>query len=71
MHVKLCLKMIYHQQNGVKLKNVLFIVDHKHRDLAASSLIGYYLKEDGYSVAYCATWHESDMVKEFSPERIL
>jgi len=53
------------------LKKVLFIVDHKHRDLAASSLIGYYLKEDGYSVAYCATWRESKIVKEFSPDIIV
>lgn len=53
------------------MKKVLFIVDHKHRDLAASSLIGYYLKEDGYSVAYCATWHESSIVKEFSPDIIV
>ena len=53
------------------MKRVLFIVDHKHRDLAASALIGFYLKKDGYEVAYCAPWHEDKIVKEFSPNIIV
>ena len=52
------------------MKRVLFIVDHKHRDLAASALIGFYLKKDGYEVAYCAPWHEDKIVKEFSPNTV-
>ena len=39
------------------MKRVLFIVDHKHRDLAASALIGFYLKKDGYEVAYLSLIH--------------
>ena len=53
------------------MKRVLFIVDHKHRDLAASALIGFYLKKDGYEVAYCAPWHEDKIVEEFSPNIIV
>ena len=39
------------------MKRVLFIVDHKHRDIDASDLIGFYLKKDCYEVEYCEPWH--------------
>jgi surface carbohydrate biosynthesis protein len=46
---------------------VLFSVDHKHRDLAGLSLIGYYLKYLGYSVKYVALWQEDDIIQNFDP----
>lgn len=35
---------------------ILFLVDHKHRDLPGLALIGYFLKEIGYKIFYRRVW---------------
>ena len=37
-------------------ESILFYVDHKHRDLPALSLIGYYLNKLGYLVLFAPIW---------------
>ena len=38
-------------------KIILFLVDHKHRDLPSLSLIGFFLQNKGYDVKYIALSH--------------
>ena len=52
-------------------KKVLFVVDHKHRDLPALSLIGFYLEKLGHTVKYVALWEEDDVIKRFKPEYVV
>ena len=37
-------------------KNILFLVDHKHRDLPGLSLIGHHLNKQGFKVFYRQVW---------------
>ena len=53
------------------MKKVLFVVDHKHRDLASNALIGFYLKKFGFKVKFCAMWKEAKLVKSFKPDCII
>ena len=41
-------------------KKILFLVDHKHRDLIGNSLIAYYLKKKGYNV-FVRRLHENEI----------
>lgn len=50
---------------------VLFIVDHKHRDLPSLSLIGYYLKKKGCSVEFVALWQEKEKLASFKPDAVV
>lgn len=50
-----------------KTYRILFLVDHKHRDLPGLSLIGYYLKKRGFEVKFVALWQEKELIKEFNP----
>jgi surface carbohydrate biosynthesis protein len=50
---------------------ILFLVDHKHRDLPGWSLIGYFLIQMGYEVKYEALWQEKNIIKTFNPEYIV
>lgn len=51
--------------------NVLFIVDHKHRDLPSLSLIGYHLEKLNYKVYYCGTSMEDEIIKKKDPKYII
>lgn len=46
---------------------ILFLVDHKHRDLPSLSLIGYFLRQMGYEVEYVALWQEDAAIRTFNP----
>ena len=50
---------------------VLFLIDHKHRDLPSAALIGFYLKKKGYDVKYVAYWQEEELIKEYNPKYIV
>jgi len=50
---------------------ILFLVDHKHRDLPALALIGHYLKQFGKEVKYVALWQELPVIKSFNPAYIV
>jgi surface carbohydrate biosynthesis protein len=52
-------------------QKVLFVVDHKHRDLPSLSLIGFYLEKLGYAVKYVALWEEHNAIKQFRPQYIV
>jgi len=52
-------------------KRILFLVDHKYRDLQSLSLIGYLLGEKGYDVKFIAIWQENDIINEFNPSYIV
>jgi len=52
-------------------KHVLFLIDHKHRDLPSASLIGHHLSKKGYIVKYCAYWQEDILMGQFNPEYII
>ena len=54
-----------------KYKKVLFLVDHKHRDLPSLALIGYYLHQMKYEVKYVALWQEDDLIESFDPGYII
>ena len=56
-----------------KLNNsILIIVDHKHRDLPALSLIGYFLeKRFKYKINYVATALEEPLIKKYNPKYII
>jgi hypothetical protein len=41
---------------------ILFLVDHKHRDLPGLSLIGYFLKQMEYQVKYVSLWQVSALI---------
>lgn len=48
---------------------ILFLVDHKHRDLPGLSLIGFYLKNIGYKVFYRRVWDTKHLY--FDPSIII
>jgi len=50
---------------------ILFLVDHKHRDLPGLSLIGYFLKQMGHQVKYVALWQEGELIESFGPSYIV
>jgi len=50
---------------------ILFLVDHKHRDLPGLSLIGYFLKQMGHQVKYVALWQEGELIESFDPNYIV
>jgi len=50
---------------------ILFLVDHKHRDLPGLALIGYFLKQMGHQVKYVALWQERELIKSFDPKYIV
>jgi len=50
---------------------ILFLVDHKHRDLPGLSLIGYFLKQMGHQVKYVALWQEDEFIESFDPTYIV
>jgi surface carbohydrate biosynthesis protein len=50
---------------------VLFIVDHKYRDLPSLSLIGYFLRQMGYEVRYVALWQEDPVIRSFKPRHLV
>jgi surface carbohydrate biosynthesis protein len=52
-------------------RRILFLVDHKHRDLPSLSLIGYLLQKKGYDVKYNAIWLENEIINEFNPGYIV
>jgi surface carbohydrate biosynthesis protein len=52
-------------------KRVVFLVDHKHRDLPGLAHIGHYLRFLGHDVKYVALWEEDDIIKAFDPEFIV
>lgn len=52
-------------------KRILFLVDHKHRDLPGLSLIGYFLKKMGHQVKYVALWQEGELLESFDPRYIV
>ena len=52
--------------------SILFIVDHKHRDLPALSLIGYYLEKDfKHTIHYCASSMEDEIIAKEDPKYIV
>lgn len=52
-------------------KRILFLVDHKHRDLPSLSLIGYFLRQMGYKVKYVALWQEDLVIRSFQPKYLV
>ena len=52
-------------------KRILFLVDHKHRDLPSSSLIGFFLQNKGYDLKYIEIWQENEIINEFNPDYII
>jgi surface carbohydrate biosynthesis protein len=50
---------------------ILFVVDHKHRDLGGVALIGYYLRFLGYDVRYVALWEEDGIISQFDPGTVV
>jgi len=52
-------------------KRILFIVDHKHRDLPGLALIGYYLSQNGHKVKYVALWQEDELLESFDPHVVV
>lgn len=52
-------------------KKILFLVDHKHRDLASLSLISYHLKKLSYDVVFKALWDEYELVKEVDFDAVI
>lgn len=50
-----------------KNSKILFLIDHKHRDLPGLSLIGYHLKKKGFEVKFVALWKEKELITEFNP----
>ena len=55
----------------MKSNSILFIVDHKHRDLPSLSLIGFYLQKKGFEVSFCGTSMESEVFEKADPEFII
>ena len=51
--------------------SILFIVDHKHRDLPSLSLIGYFLEKQGFQIYFCGTSMEEEIFKKADPEFII
>ena len=46
---------------------VLFLVDHKHRDLPSLALIAYHLEKFGIVSKFTALWQDQAMIKDFDP----
>lgn len=46
---------------------VLFLVDHKHRDLPSLALIAYHLEKFGVVSKFTALWQDQAMIKDFDP----
>ena len=55
----------------MKSNSILFLVDHKHRDLPSLALIGYILQNKGYNVKFSALWKENEIFREFNPGYIV
>ena len=51
--------------------SILFIVDHKHRDLPSLSMIGYFLEKKNFEVFYCGTSLEDEVFMEANPKYIV
>ena len=52
-------------------KRILFLVDHKHRDLPSLSLIGYLLKEKGHSVEFSTLGDEEKKWETYIPHLVV
>ena len=50
---------------------ILFVVDHKHRDLPTLSLIGYYLEKQNYQVFYSATGMVMEKFDQINPSVVI
>ena len=48
-------------------KKILFLVDHKHRDLPSISLIGYHLKARGFTPCFVGMGDELALIETFDP----
>ena len=48
-------------------KKILFLVDHKHRDLPSLSLVAFHLNNLGCEARLVALGNELKLVKEFDP----
>ncbi|MBM3465146.1 MAG: hypothetical protein FJX76_23870 [Armatimonadetes bacterium] len=48
-------------------KKILFLVDHKHRDLPSISLIGYHLKARGFAPTFVGVGDELAVIETFDP----
>ena len=54
------------------MKNsIVFLVDHKYRDLASLSLIGYYLKKRGWNIFFYPMGFSSKKIEEINPSIIV
>ena len=53
------------------MARILFLVDHKHRDLPGLALIGYHLKKANHDVRFRALWEEEPLFSEFNPEVLI
>jgi surface carbohydrate biosynthesis protein len=56
---------------SIRQPRILFLVDHKHRDLLGLSLVGYFLKQMGHQVKYVALWQEGELIESFDPNYIV
>lgn len=45
-------------------QDILFLVDHKHRDLPGLASIGHYLMESGYSISFRNVWDYKYLFKD-------
>lgn len=52
-------------------KRILFLVDHKHRDLPSLSLIGFLLKEKGHEIKYSTLGNEEKEWIIFNPHIVV
>lgn len=52
-------------------RRILFLVDHKHRDLPSASLVGFFLRQMGYEVKYVALWQEDTIIRSFNPRYLV
>tara|TARA_A100001015_G_C15041726_1_gene740141 strand:+ start:4924 stop:5667 length:744 start_codon:yes stop_codon:yes gene_type:complete len=50
---------------------ILFIVDHKHRDLPSLSMLGYFLSKKDFKVFYCGTSLEDEIFVKANPKYIV
>ena len=44
---------------------ILFLVDHKHRDLPSLALISHYLRTRGRETRLFALWQEEEQIRSF------
>ena len=52
-------------------RHILFLVDHKHRDLPSLSLIGFFLCQMNYEVKYVALLQEDAIMRSFNPRYLI